>query len=104
MTINNINIQEEQLKEICTRYLIEELAIFGSALREDFNDSSDVDLLYTFQETARHSLFDVVKIKEEFEKLFGRSVDLISCRAIEKSRNEFQKKAILINTKIIYAA
>ncbi len=104
MTINTINIHEEQLKEICKKYLIEELAIFDSALREDFNDSSDVDLLYTFQDTASHSLFDVVKIKEEFEKLFGRSVDLISRRAIERSRNEFRKKAILTNTKIIYAA
>lgn len=104
MTINKLNIQDEQLDDICRRYLIKELAIFGSSLREDFNDSSDVDLLYTFQETANHSLFDVVKIKEEFEKLFGRSVDLISRKAIEKSRNKFRKKAILANTKIIYAA
>ncbi len=104
MTINILNIQDERLKEICKRYLIKELAIFGSALKEDFNDSSDVDLLYTFQDTANHSLFDVVKIKEEFEKLFGRSVDLLSRRAIERSRNEFRKKAILANTKIIYAA
>lgn len=104
MTINNIIIQEEQLKEICKRYIIKELAIFGSALREDFNDSSDVDLLYTFQETANHSLFDVVKIKEEFEKLFGRSVDLISRKAIERSRNKLRKKAILKITKVIYAA
>lgn len=104
MTINTLNIQDERLKEICKRYLIKELAIFGSALKEDFNDSSDVDLLYTFQDTANHSLFDVVKIKEEFEKLFGRSVDLLSRRAIERSRNEFRKKAILANTKIIYAA
>jgi len=73
-------------------------------LRDDFNDSSDVELFYTFQETASHSLFDVVKIKEEVEKLFGRFVDLISRRAIERSRNEFRKKAILSKTKIIYAA
>ena len=104
MTINNIDIQEEQLKEICRRYLIKELAIFGSALREDFNDKSDIDLLYTFQETAGHTLFDVVKIKEEFEKLFGRSVDFVSRRAIERSRNKFRKKAILEITKVIYAA
>jgi len=45
MTIRNINIQEEQLREICKRYLIRELAVFGSALREDFNEKSDVDLL-----------------------------------------------------------
>jgi len=104
MTINNIKIQEDQLKEICKRYLIQELAIFGSALREVFNDGSDVDLLYSFQETASNSLFEVVKIKKEFEKLSGMSVDLISRRTIEKSRNEFRKKAILTNTKIIYAA
>lgn len=104
MTINNINIQEEQLKEICKRYLIKELAIFGSALREDFNDSSDVDLLYTFHETASHSLFDVVRIKEEFEKLFGRPVDLVSRSAIERSRNKYRKDAIPKNTKVIYAA
>ncbi len=98
MTINNINIQEDQLKEIGKWFLIEDLAMVVSVPRVDFNNSSDVDLLYTFQETASHSFFDAMKIKEEFEKLFGRSVDLISQYAIERSRNEFRKKAILTNT------
>ena len=104
MTINNLNIHDEQLRKICARYLIKELEIFGSALREDFDDGSDIDLLYSFQDTATHSLFDIVRIKEEFEKFFGRPVDLISRRAIERSRNKYRKNSILNNTKVIYAA
>lgn len=104
MTIQNLNIKDEQLKEICGKHSIKELAIFGSALREDFTGNSDIDLLYVFEENAKRSLFDIVNIKEEFEKLFGRHVDFVSRNAIERSRNIYRKKAILENVKIIYAA
>lgn len=104
MTINNIKIPEEQLKRICERYSIKELVIFGSALDSDFNDESDIDLLYIFDEHAQNSLFTKVRIKEELEKLFGRPVDLISKVAIETSRNIYKKEAILKHSKVIYAA
>jgi hypothetical protein len=104
MTINNLKIPEERLRKICEKYLVKELAIFGSALDGDFNDDSDIDLLYTFQDNAEHSLFSKVRIKEEFEKLFGRPVDLISRKAIENSRNIYKKRAILEHSKVIYAA
>lgn len=104
MTINNLKIPDERLKKICEKYLVKELAVFGSALDGDFRDDSDIDLLYTFQDNAEHSLFSKVRIKEEFEKLFGRPVDLISRKAIENSRNIYKKRAILEHSKIIYAA
>lgn len=104
MTINNLNIADEQLRKICEKYLVKELAVFGSALEGDLKDDSDIDLLYTFQDNAEHSLFDKVRIKEEFEELFGRPVDLISRKAIESSRNIYKKRAILENSKVIYAA
>lgn len=104
MTINNLKIPDERLKIICEKYLVKELAVFGSALDGDFGDDSDIDLLYTFQDNAEHSLFSKVRIKEEFEKLFGRPVDLISRKAIENSRNIYKKRAILEHSKVIYAA
>lgn len=104
MTINNLKIPDERLRKICEKYLVKELAVFGSALDGDFNDDSDIDLLYTFQDNAEHSLFGKVRIKEEFEKLFGRPVDLISRKAIENSRNIYKKRAILEHSKVIYAA
>jgi len=73
-------------------------------LREDFTDKSDIDLLYVFEDKAKRSLFDIVNIKEEFEKLFGRHVDFVSRNAIEQSRTIYRKKAMLENLKVIYAA
>jgi predicted nucleotidyltransferase len=104
MTIKNLNIPEERLREICKRYLIRELAVFGSALREDFNEKSDIDLLVEFKPDSGISLFDVVDLKEEFERLFGRDIDLVSKNAMQKSRNYLKKKAILDNYKVIYVA
>jgi hypothetical protein len=104
MTIRNINIQEEQLRGICKRYLIRELAIFGSALREDFNEKSDVDLLIEFEPKSGITLFNIVDLKEEFEKLFGRDVDIVSKKAIQRSRNYIKRKVILENLMVIYAS
>lgn len=104
MTINNLKISDERLRNICQKYLVKELAVFGSALTSDFRNDSDIDLLNIFHDKAEHSLFSKVRMKEEFEELFGRPVDLISRRAIENNRNLYKRKAILENLKIIYAA
>jgi predicted nucleotidyltransferase len=104
MTIKNIEIREEKLKEICREYSIRELSIFGSALRNDFNPDSDIDLLIEFKPESGISLFDLVDLKKEFEELFGRDVDIVSKNAIKLSRNQLKKKSILENYKIIYAS
>lgn len=104
MTINNLNIQEEQLSEICKRFLIHELAVFGSAIREDFNESSDIDLLVEFKPESGISLFDIIDIQEEFKKIFGREIDIVSKNAIKRSKNDIRKNMILNNHKVIYAS
>lgn len=104
MNVNNISIQNERLAEICKRYKINELALFGSALREDFNDKSDIDLLVEFIPGSGITLFNIVDLKDEFEILFGREVDIVSKNAIKKSRNYLRKKAILGNYKVIYVS
>jgi hypothetical protein len=90
MTLNNINIQEDKLSEICRRYMIRELALFGSALREDFNEESDVDLLVEFKPDSGISLFDIVDLKDELEKLLDREVDIVS-------KNMLRDKSSLID-------
>ena len=100
----NINIQQEKLKEICRDYSIKELSIFGSAMRSDFNSESDIDLLIEFELDTRISLFDIVDLKKEFEKVFGREVDIVSKNAIKRSRNHLRKKNILENYKVVYAS
>lgn len=104
MKENIININSEKISEICQRYKISELAIFGSMLRGDYDNESDIDLLVEFIPNAGITLFNLVDIKEEFEKLFGREVDIVSKKAIKNSKNYIRKKAILDNYKVIYVS
>ena len=97
-------IPERELAAFCRRWKIAELALFGSALRDDFDSSSDVDLLVTFTLGADFSLLDHLRIQQELEKLIGRPVDLVSRRAIERSPNPIRKRAILGSARTVYAA
>jgi uncharacterized protein len=99
-----VAIPRKKLAEFCRRWKITELAFFGSVLRDDFHSNSDIDLLVSFSPRAKISLFDLVRIQNELKEIFGRDVDLVERRAIEKSENYIRRKSILNNTKVIYAA
>jgi predicted nucleotidyltransferase len=73
-------------------------------LRADFRHDSDIDVLVTFDESARHTLFDLVHMEEDLKKIFGRDVDLVSRRGIETSRNYIRRRAILDSAEAVYAA
>ena len=100
----NIEIPRKEIAEFCRRRHIEELSIFGSALREDFRPDSDVDVLVRFSPEARWDLFDLMRMEEELKAIFGREVDLVERSAVERSRNYVRRKAILNSLEPIYAA
>ena len=99
-----IEIPKEKIAEFCQKWKIREFSFFGSVLRADFRHDSDVDVLVTFDESARHTLFDLVHMEEELKEIFGRDVDLVSRRGIETSRNYIRRKAILDSAEAVYAA
>ncbi len=99
-----IRIPEDEIARFCHRWKVAELALFGSALREDFSPDSDVDVLVSFAPDARWSLFDLVSMQHELESILGRKVDLVERRAVEQSENYIRRKSILRNLEIIYAA
>ena len=99
----DVETSREEIAAFCERWQVTQLAIFGSALREDFGHDSDVDLLVSFEDGARHTLFDIVRMEEELKAIFGRKVDLISRRGIERSPNYLRRKAILQSIETIYA-
>jgi len=93
-----------KIVEFCGKWKIREFSLFGSVLREDFSDNSDIDVLVTFFDDARHTLFDLVDMEDELRTIFGRRVDLVSRRGIESSRNAVRRNAILKSAEEIYAA
>jgi hypothetical protein len=103
MLVKNIEIPESQLAEFCQRWQITELALFGSALREDFRPDSDIDVLIQLAPDHQWTLFDHVDMRDELEAIFGRKVDLVSKSALERSRNYIRRQNILNSARVIYA-
>src|SRR5437016_4155636 len=89
-----LNFNSERLGEFCRERGITRLELFGSALRHDFCEDSDVDLLATLRPDARPTLLDWADMQEKLAEMFGRPVDLVSRRALERSRNRYRKNSI----------
>jgi uncharacterized protein len=94
----------QDLVRFCAKWRIEQLAVFGSYLRDDFGPESDVDFLATFAADARWSLFDEITMVDELEHIVGRRVDLIAKDALLRSKNYIRREEILSTAQILYAA
>jgi len=67
----------DAVAEFCVRNGVRRLAVFGSALRDDFRPDSDVDLLVEFLPDEQVSLFDMARMEMELEAIVpGHRVDL----------------------------
>ncbi|WP_255348291.1 nucleotidyltransferase family protein [Halothece sp. PCC 7418] len=78
---------------------MEEMALFGSVLREDFNEDSDVDVLVFFQEKPSWSLFDLIDLQEELQNLFSRPVDIVQKKELN---NPYRRQEILKTHQLVY--
>ncbi len=70
-------IPREALTELCRHYQVQELALFGSALRPDFRPDSDLDVLVSFEPQARIGFILLSRLSRELSSLLGRNVDLV---------------------------
>jgi hypothetical protein len=99
-----INIDMEKIRSFCTRWNVQEMSLFGSVLREDFKEGSDVDVLVRFSPGKTPTLFALSRMEKELEDIFGRKVDLVERSALEQSRNYIRRNEILNSLETIYAA
>ncbi|MDO5066759.1 MAG: nucleotidyltransferase family protein [Propionibacteriaceae bacterium] len=78
----DLNIDERRLAELCNRYGIMRLAVFGSVARGEATADSDIDLLYDLRPGA-HLGWEIEDLTDELADVFGgRPVDLISRSAL----------------------
>jgi hypothetical protein len=95
-----VKFDRQKVAELCRRYGVAELALFGSVLRDDFRAESDVDVLISFNPDAHPSLLELVELREDLKELFGREVDLVERAGL---RNPFRRQAILSTAEVVYA-
>jgi predicted nucleotidyltransferase len=97
----DISFSKEELRAFCQKHGIRRLAIFGSALRDDFRPDSDIDVLVEFHPDRIPTLFDIAGMEEELSRLFhGHQVDV---RTPEDLSRYFRAQ-VMAEAEVQYAA
>ena len=92
-----IELNKEQIASFCRERHIRRLAIFGSALRSDFQPDSDIDLLVEFEPDHIPGLFGIARMERELSVLFeGRKVDLRTPEDLSRYfRQQVDRKSVV---------
>jgi predicted nucleotidyltransferase len=97
--IPGVDVDERRLAQICDRYGIAELQIFGSQARGTSGPDSDIDVLYTLR-PGRRLGWEIEELTDELTDLFGHRVDLVSLRAL----HPMLRRSVLAEARPVYAA
>ena len=101
MISDRCHVTQSQIIDFCQRWHVIEFAMFGSVLRDDFHDGSDIDVLVTLAPNHGLNLFDWIDMQQELEALFRREVDLVDKRGL---KNPYRRSEIMNTHQIIYAS
>jgi predicted nucleotidyltransferase len=95
-----LTFDREAVADICRRWGIRELAIFGSALRSDFGPQSDIDLLVELEPDVVLG-FRIFELEQELSGVFGgRRIDLVP----RKYLHPLLRERVLSEAQVAYAA
>jgi len=97
---SGIDLPLEPIAEICRRYHVRELSVFGSLARGEMRPDSDIDLLVEFEEGAPVGLWEFGSLEKELQTLLGRSVDLVSKRGLKPRARPF----VFRDAQVLYAS
>ncbi len=100
--MNLVEQHKAQIENLCKKYSVKKLYVFGSILSDRFSKESDVDLLVDFDKVELSRYADnYYEFKFALEETLDRPVDLIEESSI---RNPYLKQGIKTNRHLLYAA
>jgi len=92
--------KNKRIQELCEFHKVETLYLFGSVVSENFNKSSDVDVLVKFKKIDLASYFEnYMNLKSKLKKIFNREVDLVEEQTL---KNPILIQSINKNKALIY--
>ncbi len=100
LQLGKAQIDASTLTELCRRYGVKELSLFGSAVRGQMHPGSDIDLLVEFQPGIRTGLIKFESFIEDLESLIGYKVDLVTKRGLKP----WIRPNVLKDAMLVYAA
>ena len=87
--------------DLCRKYKVKTLAVFGSVLTDRFNEASDIDLLVDFNSEIDHNNYadNFFGFYHALKSLFGRDIDLVDENAV---KNPYFKQELDETKYLIY--
>lgn len=95
-----IPIDKATFAAFCKKHHIRKLALFGSVLRDDFRDDSDVDVLVEFDPDHIPGLIGLSAMERELSGLFGRKADMRTAEDLSR----YFRDEVVRNALVQYAA
>jgi uncharacterized protein len=95
-----INLPMEDITDLCKRYHVRELALFGSAAKGNLKRGSDIDLLVDFEPDAQVGFITLSRMQRELSNLIHRKVDLVPKGGLKP----ILRHDVLSTIKVLYAA
>src|SRR5437867_1804808 len=93
-----IQLPKKRIAEFCKRNHIRRLSLFGSVLRDDFSQDSDVDVLVEF-EPGHVPGFGFITMQQELSDILGRKVDLNTPKFLSR----YFRNQVLAEAEVVYA-
>ncbi|MCY3833306.1 MAG: nucleotidyltransferase domain-containing protein [Chloroflexi bacterium] len=81
-TLDDIRRLRPQIMELARQYRGKQVSVFGSCVRGDMREDSDIDFLVEFENDFR--LTDLIRLTQRLEDLVGRKVDVVPRQALRK--------------------
>ncbi len=97
-----INLNKEEVKNLCQRFHVKSLEVFGSATNDNFNNASDIDFLVEFDQTGIDNYADsYFGLLAALKDLFKQPIDLVVSSSIN---NPYFLESIEKDRASLYAA
>ncbi len=82
-TVNRIDSLKDKILPVLEKYQVKKASFFGSIIRGEFDEESDIDILVELSDEL--SLFDFIGLKNELEDTVGKKVDLVEYGTIKRA-------------------
>jgi predicted nucleotidyltransferase len=100
LELGSTRVDGAALAEVCRRYGVKELSLFGSAVHGKMGPDSDVDIMVEFEPGVRVGLIKSESLVEDLAALSGRRIDLVTKRGLKP----WVRAEVLKDLRVIYAA
>lgn len=98
--LGDAHVDAAHMADLCQRFGVPELALFGSAVRGQMRPDSDIDVMVEFGPAARIGILRLESLAEGLEALVGRKIDLVTKRGLKP----WARPEVLREARVIYAA